>query len=77
MRHFNVTVFSDAVECFEVEKISRVDYTASKQGGETLLYKVSVSAKRGKVNSGRDRAATYCHYHAKNIAPDYGFVVSG
>lgn len=76
MRHFSVTVFSDAVECFEEDKISRVDYTASMTGGETLLYKVIISTKRGKVNSGRDRGAAYCHYHAKNIAPDYGFVVS-
>lgn len=76
MRHFDVVVFCDSIECFEVEKVSRVDYTARKEDRETLLYKVSVSGKRGKVKSGRDRAASYCHYHAKNIDPDYGFVVS-
>ncbi len=77
MRCFNVVVLSDAIECFEVEKVSRVDYTACKSGGETLVYKVSVSRERGKVNAALDRAASYCHYHAKNIDPDYGFVISG
>lgn len=76
MRQFNVTVYSNSIECFEEDKISRVDYTASREGRETLLYRVIVSTKRGKVNTGRDRGASYCHYHAKNIDPDYGFVVS-
>lgn len=76
MRHFNVVVFVDSIECFEVEKVSRVDYTACKSGGETLVYKVSVSHKRGKVKLPLDRAAAYCHYHAKNVDPNYGFVMS-
>lgn len=76
MRLFNVVVFSNVIECFEVERVSRVDYTACKSGGETLAYKVTVSQKHGKVQGGRDRAALYCRYHAKNVAPEYRFVLS-
>ncbi len=76
MRSFKVVVFSNCIECFEQETLSRVDYTASVEGGEKLVYKVIVSQLRGKVKFGIDRGSSYCHYHAKNVNPDYRFVVS-
>lgn len=76
MRNFKVTVTQSAVECFEEKDLSRVDYTAHVDGGEMLSYKVIISHKNGRVNFGIDRGAAYCHYHAKNINPDYAFAVS-
>lgn len=73
MRSFDVTVYSNAIECVEVMELSRVDYAAEGTGCEPLRYRVSVSQKRGKVRRGRDRGANYVHYHAKNIQPAYKF----
>lgn len=75
MRYFDVMVLSHAVECYEVDGLSRVDYMAVAMGRETLVYRCTLSHRLGKVRNGRDRAASYCHYHAKNIHPDYKFVV--
>jgi len=74
MRSFKVVVYANAVECFEEKEISRVDYTAQLASHELLQYHVIVSQLNGKVKFGRDRGANYCHYHAKNIDPDYGFI---
>lgn len=75
MRSFAVTVLASRIECFEIASLRRVDYTAQRCGGETLVYKVSVSHKGGRVSNGRDRGAMFVHYHARNLSGDYKFVV--